>query len=243
MPKALKDAFMRNEDYTRKTQQLAEEKRANDLAREVMQRGAIDAGFNTSIEAETRELSVIDAYMAEVSKLNWSGMNTEQMLKQRMELDQIKERRDALRQSVEAKRAKYHEDVKTKLTELRAKSRELAAKSISGYSEQTEKDIRAYAQSEGLSEAETDNVLLDPRSAKVLWKAMQWGRVQANAGKAEQATSKVVRPGGANTMPKEVAAKLNFAKAMKGAKTSGEKASIIEQRLAGNSVFNRGTRQ
>jgi hypothetical protein len=120
------------------------------------------------------------------------------------------------------------------LSELRTKSRELAAKSISGYSEETEKSIYAYAKTEGLSETEIDSVLLDPRSAKVLWKAMQFDKVRAGTAKAVDSATKVVKPGATHEkMPQQVVDKLNFNKAIRKAATSGEKANLIEGRLLG----------
>ncbi|PYX62591.1 MAG: hypothetical protein DMG78_32990, partial [Acidobacteria bacterium] len=69
---------------------------------------------------------------------------------------------------------------------------------------------------------------------KIIWKAMQFDKVQAGVGKATTAAQKVVRPGaGSERMPQATADKLNFNKAMKQAKTSGEKARVIETRLEG----------
>jgi muconolactone delta-isomerase len=238
-PKGLKDALMRNEDYTRKTSALAEQQRAYEHARELMSQGQMDAAFRQSIEGESKELSVIDAYLSEAKKMNWANMSMEQMMKARAELDQIKDRRADLVQAMEGKRTKFNEEFKSKLSELRAKSRELAAKSISGYSEETEKSIYAYAKTEGLTEPEIDSVLLDPRSAKVLWKAMQFDKVKAGTTKAVDAASKVVKPGATHEkMPQPVIDKLNYAKAMKKAATSGEKANLIETRLHG--LFGKG---
>jgi len=68
---------------------------------------------------------------------------------------------------------------------------------------------------------------------KILWKAMQFDKVQAGTARVDTAT-KTLKPGAAsNRMPAEVAQKLNFNKAMKSAQTSSEKARVIEARLAG----------
>jgi len=239
IPIKLKDAFLKNEDYTQKTQELAEQRKALDQNRELMTRAQMDSAFRESIAAETNQLSVIDAYLSQASKIDWSRMSMEQMFKQRLEIDQVKEQRAALKETIEGKRSKFSEDMKTKLSELRAKSRELAAKSIPNFNEETEKSIRSYAATEGLSEAEIDSVLLDPRSAKVLWKASQFDKVKAGTVKAVAAAEKVVRPGASTEkMPAEVRAKLDMRKAMAKATTSGQKAQLIEQRLVG--VFSKG---
>ena len=240
VPKSLREAVMRNEDYTRKTQELAEHRRSLDQARETMQRGQIDAQFQQSIASEAQEVSVIDAYLKEANKLNWSQMNMETLMRTRAEIDQVKERKAALQESIRSKRSQYDDAVKAHLTKLRANSRELLAKSIPSFNEEAEKAIRAFAVAEGLSEAETDSVMLDPRSARILWKAQQFEKVQANAGKPTGAAARVLKPGGAQErMPAKTAADLNFRKAMKGARSSAEKAEVIAAKLQSGSVFNR----
>src|SRR5256885_4430280 len=236
VPVGLKDAFMRNEDYTKKTQELAEQRRSLDQMRELAQQGQLNSTFIESIAPEQQEIAVIDAYLQQAGKLDWSQMSTDQMLRHKVEIDSIKERRAQLTTTIGEKRAKFTSEMKAKIDELRGKSRELASKSIAGFTEETEKAMRAYARSEGLSDAEIDNVLLDARSYKVIWKAMQYDKVQAGVGKATTAAQKVVRPGaGSERMPQATADKLNFNKAMKAAKPSGSGAvaRVIETRLEG----------
>jgi hypothetical protein len=242
IPSVLKDALMRNEDYTRKTQELAEQRRVLDQNRELMTRGAIESRFMESVADETRQLAVIDAYLTQVKAINWAGMSMDQMMKTKIEIDGIKEQRAEIEKSIAGKRGKFQEEMTQKLSELKRQSRELAAKSIPNYSEETEKSIRAYAASEGLTDQEIDNVLLDPRSAKVLWKASQYDKVKAGTVKATE-SARAVRPGAAsNPMPPEVRANLDYRKAMQKAVTSRDREKLIEQKLASNSVFNRGNK-
>lgn len=246
VPKGLKEAVMRNEDYTKKTQELAEHRRSVDQIRELAQTRQMESAFVESIASEQQEINVIDAYLQQAAKLDWSQMDTATMMRQRMELDQIKDRRRELADSIGAKRTKFTADVQAKLTELRGKSRELASKSIQGFSEETEKSMREYAKTEGLTDSELDNVLLDPRSYKIVYKAMQFDKVKAGTGKAQQAAQRVdrvLKPGAAGErMPAATANKLNFNKAMKAAgDNSSAKARVIEDRLAG--IFSRGHTQ
>lgn len=238
VPKGLKEAVMRTDDYTRKTQDLAEQRRSIDQLRETLQARQMESAFSESIASEQQEIGVIDAYLQQVGKLDWSQMTAEQMLRQRIELDGIKDRRQELQSSIASKRTKFTEDMQSKISELRGKSRELASKSIQGFSEETEKAMRDYAKAEGLTDSELDNVLLDPRSYKIVYKAMQFDKVKAGTTKAAEAATKVdrvLRPGTAGErMPAETAQKLNFNKAMKAAgNDSGAKARVIEDRLVG----------
>ena len=237
VPKALKDAFMKNEDYTRKTQELSQQRQALDQVRSIAETAKLDSAFSSSVAAEQNQIAVIDAYLKQAGQLDWSQMSTDQMLRHKVEIDNIKEQRAALASSVAEKRSAFQEQMKAKIQELRGKSRELASKSIEGFSEETEKEMRTFASSQGLAEPEIDNVLLDPRSYQIIWKAMQFDKVKAGTGKAVEAAQKVLRPGAAsNKMPAEVAQKLNFNKAMKVAKETGSSAkvaNVIEQRIQG----------
>jgi len=239
IPKGLKEAVMRTDDYTRKTQELAEQRRAVDQLREAAQTRQTEAAFHDSIAEENREIAIIDAYLSQASKMDVSQMDMNQLFRHKMELDQVKERRASIVQSITDKRNKFNSELSAKIAELRGKSRELASKSIQGFSEETEKAMREYAKAEGLADPEIDNVLLDPRSYKIIYKAMQFDKVKAGTGKAVEKVGQVLKPGAASErMPAETARKLNFSKAMNAAKTSAQKANVIEERLAG--VFAKG---
>lgn len=232
VPAKLKDAFMQHKDYTQKTQSLAEERKSVDILRAAAQQRQVESAFSESIKPEQHELTVIDAYLAQATKADWSSMNTEQLFRHKMELDGIKERRQAIQQAIQDKHNKFQFEVSEKFKELRGKSRELASKSIPDYSEETDKAVRSFAAVQGLAEAEIDNVLADHRSYKILWKAMQFDKVQSATATTAQKVDKVLKVGAATErMPANVVNKLNFGKAMKSAKTSGEKAQVIEQRL------------
>lgn len=238
VPMKLKDAFMKNSDYTTKTQALADKHRAIEQVRSMVETRQLEASFHESVSAERKQLNVIEAYLEQAAKVDWSQMTTDQMFRQRIELDQIKEQRDGLRAAIAQKQTQFQSDMQTRITEARGKSRELAAKSITDWSDETEKGMRAFAATEGFSDKEMDNILLDPRSFKIIWKAAQYDKVQKGTGKAQEAVGKVLKPGAASErMPAAKVNQLNFNKAMKAAKTPGQKANVIEERLAG--VFGR----
>lgn len=233
LPAKIKDALMKNADYTQKTQALSEQRKQIDHLAETFKRGEIEKAFSQSVAEESKRLSVIEAYLDQASKMNWSQMKTEDMLKAKIEIDSIKEQRDALKQAIAEKRGKFDTEVKTFEASIRAKARELAAKTISGYSEDTEQAVRKYA-SKDLSEAEVDRIFMDPRATQYVWKAMKYDEISAGVKPAQQQVEKALKPSGAsNPMPQDVRAKLDFRKDMKAAKTSGQKAQLIEQRLAG----------
>lgn len=240
IPGKLKDAFLQNQDYTQKSQRLAEDRRSIDHVRELAKSAHLDQTFSQSVAAEQEEIAVIDAYLKQAGKVDWTSMSAEQMMRHKIELDAVKDRKAALKQAIEEKRSKFNEEVNTRLSDLRNKARELASKQIEGFSEQTEKDVRAHAQSHlGLTEKETDSVLLDPRSYRAIWESMQYRAIKAGAKSVPDKAQRVLKPGGSSErMPPETVARLNLRKELKSAKTSGDKARAIEANLIAR--FERG---
>ena len=235
-PTKVKEALMRQADYTRKTQEVADERRTLEHAKAVAQSAALEKVFVESITQEQQELAVIDAYLQQAGKMDWASMSADQMLRAKIEIDGIKERRGALKDAIEGKRAKFQEDMKARITELRGKSREEASKRIRGFTEETEGAMRKFAQSKGLSDTEIDNVFMDPRSMHIVWMASQFESIQANTKTAAERATKAtptLKPGVASErMPAKTADQLNFRKAMKSANSSGDKARVIEDRLS-----------
>jgi hypothetical protein len=240
VPESLTKAVMLNKDYTQKTQELSRSREAIEQLQAMNEARQSEIAFVSSIANEQQELGIIDQYLKQIQSIDWSKLSSEQMMRQKIELDQIRDRRVALADSINGKRSKFASDLQARIKDLRGKSKEQASKSIEGFTEETDQTIRNYAKSEGLSEREIDNLLLDPRAYRLFWKAKQFDDIKANAARGgKQAPSGVVRPGVAGErMPAETAQKLNFAKAMKSAKSSQQKANLIEDRL--QRVFTRG---
>lgn len=234
VPSRIKEALMKNADYSQKTQALAEQRKVLDHAQELAKQAQMERAFNDSVAGEHRELAVVEAYLEQMGKMNWGNMKTEDVLRAKIEIDSIKERRDTIKQSIASKRGKFDEDMKAALAQHRSKAREMASKAITGFSEDTEKSVRSYAASKGLSDAEIDNVLLDPRSFGIIWEASQYAKIAAGVKPAQAAAERALKPSGTSEkMPAEVRAKLDYRKAIKSAKTSGQKAELIEGRIAG----------
>jgi hypothetical protein len=232
---SLKKGTLRNEDYTKKTQEISQSRQQLEQAQALTQAQQAEMAFAQSVSTEQQEISLIDQYLKQVQGLDWSKLSSDQMIRQKIELDQWRDRRATLAQTVNDKRAQFAQQIQARLQELRGKSKEQASKSIENFGEDTERTIRDYAKSEGLTEREIDNMFLDPRAVRLAWKASQFDKVRADAksGKQPAPANDVLRPGTAGErMPQEVAQKLNFSKAMKKAPNSQAKAGLIEDRLA-----------
>lgn len=228
VPPKLKEAIIRQSDYTKKTQEIAEQRRNLELQAEQLRLASLERSFTDSIQQEMRQLAAFQTQQEYILQ-NWNQLSAED----RANLQYVTAQIEKLNAELNGKRQKFRQDFEQHMGQLRANALETLQKSIPGWSEQLAKEIAEHARADGYTDQELQSII-DPRHAKTLWKAMQYDKLQA---KAKDVTNKVtkapppVKTGVANTMPQKVREDLNLRKAQKAAKTESEKARIIEQRL------------
>lgn len=232
IPKTLEKAFLQQKDYTQKTQELANERRTIEHLQARAKAAQLEETFKQSVSEEMQRIQVLDSYMQQAKGVNWSEMSTDQLIKFRMELDQVRDQREELQKAVDAKRKAHEDEIGRAVAELREKALDVVKKSIQSFSVDSVKEV---GKKQGFTEHELESILLDPRSVSVLWKAAEYDRLQASKQKAVE-TAKTAppasKPGPANPMPQAVKDKLKYNKAIKAARTPQQKAKLIEERLA-----------
>ena len=190
LPAALKGAFLRQADYTRKTQELAEHRRGLDAERQALaHHGKALAGASQ----ERLQLAALDQQIADYEGVDWNAFGAEdaegarQLWGQFQHLEQVRARlayavthhdeREALAASREA-------------AEEMAKTGETLRAEIEGWSPEIAAKLVDYAQAFGVTTEELAQ-MADARLWKLLHKA--WRADQAGQGEAE-ARSRAIRP-------------------------------------------------
>ncbi len=230
LPKPLEKALMQQRDYTQKTQTLAERQR--DVERQFAQikLAQSEAQFHQSVKAESDQIAMIDAVLSELNKLNWSAMNTDELLRKKLELDQYREMRSGLEAQITAKKAQFEQSYKQELEKIKSEASETLRKRVN-WTDETDKEVRAYVRELGITDAEYDGVY-DPRHKQILWEASQFRKLKAGAQPAQQQV-RAAKTSASSPMPQAVKEKLNFNKAVaKTAVNSPERRKLIEGRAA-----------
>lgn len=228
VPPELKEAIIRQSDYTKKSQSLADQRRSFDLQQHQTRIAHMSEQFKVETAQEHQQLQALNWALNE--PVDWSSMTTEQKLERSLQIQQWERSKAQLEQSLEGKRREWGEKQNAELAKLRTASMEAIGKRIPGFSKETAKAIREHAISEGYTETEL-NSILDPRHVTTLWKAQQFDLLKAKATPVTQ-NAKVVKTSAANPMPQETKDRLNFRKAI--ARTEGrptERKAIVEQRV------------
>lgn len=234
IPRQLEKSILQERDYTRKSQELAEQRRQVEHERKISNGIKLDREFSESIATEVDQLRAIDGYMRHLEGIDVRTLPLDDQIAHLAEIARVPRQREAIQRSIEGKRAKFDQTMQEHLSTIRQSAKDALSKSIPGFSDELLGTITSYSKTLGFTEQDIDAITTDPRSSSVLYKAMQYDKLQSNkadAVKKATSASPAIKPGSSNPMPQSVKDKLGFQKAMKSAKTSREKELLIQKRL------------
>ena len=178
----LKLAALRQADYTRKSQELAEARKAFDAERQSTTQA--DEGELTA----RANIALIDRQLAQYQQVNWAQFNDSDPFEAQKAFQQYQLLKDARATGVSYLQQAYTERTgrqqQETATRLQTGSAELA-RDIPGWSpELSAKLVDFGTRKFGLSKADFDGVD-DPRAVKLLHAAYQWDQYQDKTKKAQ----------------------------------------------------------
>lgn len=235
VPAKLKESFLRQKDYTQKTQALsALTKSAEDRIQFAEAREQI---FGTVLQ-DVVALRESQTRLQQLSGLDWAALynaDPGQALNLRHQLDSLKAEVDQKQQAIAQKAAQYESTRKQHTaTQWKLAVDGVKAK-VGAVTPAEDAAMLRTVQDLGFSQEELGSRFADPRFLEAVYlaskyKALQSGKAGA-MGKVTNAPP-VLKPGAINQMSAEVKQNLAFRKAVKAAPNSRSKAKVIEQRLA-----------
>jgi hypothetical protein len=209
IPAALKNAFLRNADYTRKTQALAESRRELESRKDAL--AGEQAAMQTYLDDYTR-LKAIGDQIAACEKLDWAGVaRTNPQLAQQAfaGLIQLKQYGGSLAAQLQNKQLQQAVAEERERATSLEQGRAVLAREISGWSPELGQKLVDYAvDAFGFAPHEVGSVM-DPRMIRVLHAAFQSAESGKNAARvkhiqAAQSTRPVTQVrAGAGTQPKD----------------------------------------
>ena len=230
LPKALKpltEAQMRQSDYTRKTQEVAEHRRILDEQAKLL--NAAQA-FQQAAQKEFSELAVVDGKLAQFAQVDWARLwesDPVEAGKLRILKDELKESRDRLASQLGAKHQEFQQAQQQHLREVIARGSEILRRDIKGWSQELAQSVRSHAASYGFSEAELATVV-DPRMVRLMHDAYQFRAI-----KQSNIESKRVMPSAQRGLkPGQPAASQANSARTEAAKTAFRKSGRIEDGAA-----------
>ena len=231
LPPKLRDGFLRQQDYTKKTQEVAEQKRLYDTSLQNARMWQVEQQFSQSVAPDMQAIAQLDSVLQQYDSLDWRSMSTDDIVRTRMDMDRVKEQHAKAKEAIESKREQFRHHVNAAQQEMVKKGHETLTKLIPGWNETLAKDVLKYAIDDGYTKAEVDSIL-DPRNVKTLWKAMQYDKLQQNA-KAKVQEVKSVKTTPTQPMDKGTKDYLTYRKQLqKAPQGSQERKALLENRVA-----------
>lgn len=178
LPPELKDALLRQSDYTRKTQTVAEEKRTFEAQKAQFEQ---QVNLHHAFLNDLAQVRAVEAQLKQFEGIDWNALYdsdpTEAQKLDRWFRDLKDQRTDAQTRVQQAQR-KAIEDMQAQRAKALEKGHQELAKEFPGWSQNQASELGAYAQSQGYSPAEIAN-FVDYRSMRVLHKARLYDQLMA----------------------------------------------------------------
>lgn len=204
VPKELKDALLRQADYTRKTQEVAEtrkqiEERAQLIeARERFQ----EVTFEKAVE-----LREVQNKLSQFEKIDWQSLTDNDPIQaQKLLIAQQQLQQEAAKKQQELQQVLAQREQLTTIQRqqvLEQAQRDLRER-LPDFGAETAEKIKSAARQYGITDQELDQVI-DPRYVHVLHDAMKWRELQANKPQALKKVAdapRVVKPAAQQPKPR-----------------------------------------
>jgi hypothetical protein len=236
LPKKLEKAVLQERDYTQKSQSLADQRRLVEVKEQQFRLRELQTSFQSEVANEIQQMQMIDAVLKQ--PVNWATMSTDEAFRHKIQLDDLKQQRDTLAQTVNQKYQTHQQQHAKQQLELQQKTLEVLRSRIPNWSDQTAKEVTEHFRSRGLSDADFALFNSNPVYIEAAWKAVQYDKLQAKATKSVTDAKTAVKTTSAKPMPQQTKEYLNYRKALnKTPEGSPERKRVVESRVA--SIFSR----
>lgn len=170
IPAELKDALLRQQDYTRKTQEVAEERKAVEA-----KRAEADQIFQTSQEVIEAKAHIhhIDSQLKQYEGVNWQQLENEDpmaAMSHWRNYQTLKEERGQVAQYLTHTTNELSEKAKLDTANRLRETRAFAEKSIPGWTEDMDKKITEFALGKGFTREALQNAY-SPQTYEILFLA------------------------------------------------------------------------
>jgi hypothetical protein len=231
VPPKLKEAVIRQSDYTKKTQEVAEQRKLVEHQQSQLRVMQEQANFEKAVAPQLSEINRIDAQLAQYDQLNWRELDAENRTLHMLEMQRLEKLKAVKENEIKGKQQEHSQKLNEQMRKLQAEANDVLKTRVPGWNESVAKEVGKWAVDNGFTQEEVSNIY-DPRHAEVLWKAAQYDKAR-NGAKPSVAQAKAAKPTSSNPMPQHVKDKLNFRKELgKTQQGTPERRKLLERQAA-----------
>jgi len=229
VPAKLKDAFMRQQDYTKKTQELASQRKALEEQIALTQQ---QAQFQQQYQQDVAQLTSLDAQIKQYEAVNWNELQNNdplQFVTLREQYRDLKDARNYYSQELNQRQQQQAIQAQQHYAKLAEQGAAELRNSIKGWGQERAREIREFGmETYGFADNELANVI-DPRIVKVLHDAYLYRKGQSVSNKKVIGKPKLGKPQAQQAQAKQTDIKLR--QALKKTGKADYAAAMIERLL------------
>jgi hypothetical protein len=241
VPAKLKAELDKAADYTRKTQEVAEQRRLIEASQRAQQE---QTAFQQAAAQEFRQLQQIEAQLEQYRTVDLSTVDGDTLQRMSMAAANLREERARLQEQLGSKRTEFKQRVMQSWADMTKQAREVIVKTIPNWDGDAP-HVAKFALDQGFpfefitgydreSREPVGPGIVDPTFAKTLHMAWKYSQLQQGKPAATQKASKappVLKPGAVDNRSMKQVEHMNFRKAIKNAGSDTRKAELIGDRL------------
>jgi len=204
VPPVLKDALLRQSDYTKKTQEAAEVKKS---AEAMLQQASKLFELQQAAQKQYGQLAAIDEQIAQYEKVDWNTLTAQDATRAQqlfIAFQQAKDAKGKLEKEVQQAQSQQSEAAQKIRAAKIDEGNKILSRDLKGWGPEMGRKILAFAhETYGFAPEELTNVV-DPRNVKVLADAYAYRQLQAAKPaekKVPQAVSAALKPKASEAKP------------------------------------------
>ena len=211
VPAPLKDAFMRQQDYTKKTSELAAQRRALDEQIQITQQ---QAQFQQQFNEQIGVISNIDAQIKQYEAIDWATLQANdpvQFVALKEQYRDLKDTRNYYANDLTQKQQQSALQAQQHYAKLKEQGVKDLQNSIKGWGEERAREIRNFGMDAyGFQESELSSII-DPRMVKVLHDAFLYRKGASVSNKKVIGKPQIGKPKAQVSQAKETTVQLRTA--------------------------------
>ena len=206
IPPELKDAFLKNKDYTTKTQEMAEQRKDLEADRQRFQEAIQLQTAHT--EAYT-QLGILDQQLAQYNEIDWNtwaSQDPNAAQQAQIQMGALREQRTQAQGKLQSLHAETQQQMHNETAKVVEQNRAKIERSVPNWSSDTEKAVFDFGIKSGLTESQLAGTNYDPILIGILNKARLFDELQQKQTGSKPRKSEPV-PQATRVKPKRTAQK------------------------------------
>lgn len=210
VPAEAKDGYLRQADYTRKTQELAALQKNATAA---LQQQALLTQFQQVTQSEQQELAQVQAELKRLKEVDWTGFDTETYIKTRGYIDNLKDKAADLEKALGSKQQQLRQQLATQRQQAAQNAYNFIQMHVKDWKPDSpmEQEVARYAGKFGVPpEALSEVATMFPGFAVAMADSLELSKLKASKGQAvrkAQDAPPVVKPGAVTSTNSAAASK------------------------------------